>query len=155
MILLKRVASGVRDHFEVRFSEWATTFTLFGLGVVFAFNPGTMSKGPSFVYLNQWADESVWSLIFITAASLRFMALLINGTFRQAFPWSPHIRGMTSLLATCIWGEIVLGMVLAYVYAGGGATGIVAYSTFFGMDVWNLFRSWVDVGRQSVYHGRH
>jgi hypothetical protein len=72
--------------------------------------------------------------------------LVVNGTFRDHFPYSPHLRGFASLVACTFWGQVTLGSVVSAYNSGGAWTGFVIYSAAMLTDMWKLFRSWADIG---------
>ncbi|WP_376704667.1 hypothetical protein RQ479_07950 [Mesorhizobium sp. ISC25] len=150
MIIL-RVADGIRQHFGMRVTEWIMTASLFGWSAMLASNGRTFEGSPSFSVIARYGDETLWANVCLFAAMLRLCALIVNGTFRQ-FRYSPHLRGGASLAACIFWGQITLGVMVAWVTIGGGGTGVIAYATFMAIEMWNLFRAWADVG---ATHRRH
>ncbi|MDR7032919.1 hypothetical protein [Mesorhizobium sp. BE184] len=143
MIIL-RIASGISDHFPQRVSEWIMTAAILGWSSVLAGDTNTFATSKSFVVLASYFSEPNWSLICFIVGMTRLAALVVNGTFRQ-FAYSPHLRGAASFIACVFWGQIALGVCLAW-WGGGSGTGVVAYCTFMAIEMWNLFRAWADVG---------
>lgn len=143
MIVL-RVASGISEHFPQRVSEWIMTAAILGWASVLGADPTTFETSPSFSVLAAYGTETNWSLVCLAVGMARLVALVINGTFRQ-FQYSPHLRGAASFIACVFWGQISLGVCLAWL-SGGSGTGVIAYSTFMALEMWNLFRAWADVG---------
>jgi hypothetical protein len=143
MIVL-RLANGIREHFPARVSEWIMTAAILGWAAVLSGDPGTFETSRSFQEIARYGDERFWSTVCLAVGLLRLAALVVNGTFRQ-FPYSPHLRGGASFVACVFWGQIALGVLIAWV-SGGSGTGAVAYCTFMTIEVWNLFRAWADVG---------
>jgi hypothetical protein len=144
--IVLKIGRGIADHFPVRFSEWTMTYALFGLGWVLWLDPLTFDKTASFAEMARWADERTWALVCMAAAFLRLIALVVNGTFKDHFPYSPHLRGFASLVACTFWGQVTLGIVVSAYNSGGAWTGLVIYSAAMLTDMWNLFRSWADIG---------
>lgn len=145
--LFVRMLGGVVDHFPVRVQEWIMALGMLGWGWAMWLDPMTFDKNPSLSEMARLADESTWSLVMVGAGFLRLFSLLVNGTFRETFRFSPHLRGYTALLACFIWGQITLGILVSYFRDGGVLTGFVAYGVFMLLDLWNLLRAWADVGR--------
>ena len=143
MIIL-RIADGIYEHFPARVSEWIMTCAILGWSAVLAADPLTFSTSPSFSVLATYAGETGWSFICLAVGLLRLSALIVNGTFRT-FRYSPHLRGVASVIACVFWGQIALGVFVAW-WLGGSGTGVIAYSTFMVIELWNLFRAWADVG---------
>lgn len=145
-----KVGRGIKDHFPVRVSEWLMTYALLGWGVVLFADPATFSKSPGFSEIARWLDQETWAAICINIGAWRLFALVVNGTFKTHFPYSAHLRGYAALVACFFWGQIVLGVAVAWYANNGGLTGFIAYSTFFLFDVWNLLRAWFDIGVNKV-----
>lgn len=148
MIIL-RVYRGVADHFPIRFPEWVMLWPSLGLWVGLQVDPGMFSKSDSFSYLAAWANEATWAAILGLCAVFRLAALTINGTFK-GFAFSPHIRAVASLVGVAIWSQVSLGFLMAFLFAGGAFSAVVAWSTPVIIELWNVFRSWSDVGRNAV-----
>lgn len=149
MILLRRVAGGVANHFRVRASEWTMLWPTFGLYFVLMNDPTMFRTSPSFSVLADWADETTWALFVIASGIARLAALTINGTFR-GFVFSPHIRAGASLIGVAIWSQVSLGFLMAWLTAGGAASGVIAWSTMVLLEIINTHRSWADVGSQGM-----
>lgn len=155
MIIL-RVWRGVADHFPIRATEWIMMLPTFGMAAAFRVAPDMFSVSPSFQRLAVWADEATWGTIVLACGVARFAALIINGTF-AGFRLSPHIRFCASLAGIAFWSQFTLCFILAYLSGKGAPSAIVAYGTFCLMELWNLYRSGSDVGRDisgDRYDGR-
>jgi hypothetical protein len=120
------------------------TAAILGWSSVLAADPGTFDTSRSFAVLQAYGSEATWAMICFAVGMTRLAALVVNGTFRQ-FRFSPHLRGGASFIACVFWGQIGLGVCLAW-WGGGSGTGVVAYCTFMAIEMWNLFRAWADVG---------
>ncbi|HZH10527.1 MAG TPA: hypothetical protein VEZ24_09160 [Microvirga sp.] len=144
--IVLRIGQGIAEHFPVRVSEWIMLVPLLGWANTLALDPLTFDKSTSFIEMSRWADEVTWGWICFAAAFLRLSALIVNGTFKSSFPYSPHFRGFASLVICIFWGQITLGILVSVVSNGGVFTGFWAYLGFMLLEMWNLFRAWVDVG---------
>lgn len=144
--IVLRIGGGIADHFPIRFSEWFLTYPLLGWAWTLLKDPQTFEKSTSFTEMARWADATTWSSVCFIAAFLRLFALIINGTFKQHFPYSPHLRGLASLVICIFWGQITMGIVVSVAANGGAWTGFWAYSGYMILECWNLFRAWADVG---------
>lgn len=144
--IVLRIGQGVADHFPIRFSEWFLTWPLLGWAWTLQADPATFDKSTSFQEMATWADERTWALVCFGAAFVRLFALIVNGTFKQHFPYSPHLRGLASFLICFFWGQITLGIAISVTGNGGVWTGFFAYSGFMLLEMWNLVRAWADVG---------
>lgn len=151
MVIL-RIAGGITEHFPQRVSEWVMTAAILGWSAVLAIDQSTFETSRSFTEIARYGDEEHWALICLIVGLLRLAALVVNGTFRQ-FRYSPHLRGFASIAACIFWGQIALGVLVAW-STGGSGTGVVAYLTFMALEAWNLFRAWADVGAARKAAGR-
>jgi hypothetical protein len=151
--LFLRVVSGVAEHFPIRVGEWIMGGAMVGFGWVLWLVPDSFDRSTSLYEMGRIADESTWASLAVTVGFLRLCALFINGTFRETFRYSPHLRGMAAVLACFIWGQITLSILVSYYLSGGILTGFVAYGTLMLLDMWNLFRAWADVGHYKVNPG--
>lgn len=148
MIIL-RVYRGVADHFPIRVSEWIMVWPAIGLWFGLQLDPVMFAKSSSFAFLAAWGDESTWASIVGLCAVCRLAALTINGTFK-GFAFSPHIRAAASLIGVAIWSQVSLGFLMAFLVSGGAISGVIAWSTFVIAELWNVVRSWDDVGKNAA-----
>lgn len=147
MIILRRVAGGVANHFKVRASEWVMLWPAFGLWATLIDDPQMFQTSPSYSVLASWFDETTWALLIAFSGVARLGALTVNGTFR-GFVFSPHIRAGASLIGVAIWSQVSLGFLMAWLFAGGAASGFIGWSTMVLLEIINTHRSWIDVGKQ-------
>lgn len=148
MIVL-RVYRGVADHFPIRVAEWIMVWPALGMWFALQADPEMFAKSRSFAYIATWASESAWAWAILLAALARLLALTVNGTFK-GFAFSPHIRAAASLIGVAVWSQISLGFLMAFILANGAASGIIGWSTLVIVEIWNVFRSWSDVGRNAA-----
>jgi len=147
-VIVLRVYRGITDHFPIRVSEWVMAWPAIGLWVALQVDPQMFDRSPSFAYLAHWGDELTWAWVIGLCGVLRLLALTINGTFK-GFAFSPHIRAAASLIGVAVWSQVSLGFLMAALTGGGAASGAIAWSTMVLMEVFNTYRSWSDVGRNS------
>ena len=143
--IVLRVGQGIAEHFPVRVSERFMLVPLLGWAWTLLLDPSTFDKSTSFAEMGRWFDEVTWSWICFLAGFLRLSALVVNGTFKDRFPYSPHFRGFASLVICIFWGQVTLGILISVSNNGGVMTGFWAYLGFMLLETWNLFRAWVDV----------
>lgn len=148
MKLFVRLNRGIVDHFPVRATEWVMAWPAFGMWAALQAQPDMFGTSPSFSTLAEWAAEGTWAAFVIACSLARLFALSINGTFKEAFPYTPHLRVIASLMGIAFWSQFTLGFISSYLYADGAASPVVAYSTFCLLELLNIFRSWSDVGAQ-------
>jgi len=145
--LIVRLYRGIADHFTIRWTEWAMLWPAFYMWVTFAANPDLFSRSPSFATLASWFDETTWGLIFWVTMVFRFAALAINGTFK-GFEFSPHIRAAASFVGVLTWSQVSLGFLVAWQFGSGLPTAFGIYTLPVILEFMNVWRSWLDVGRQ-------
>ncbi len=139
MIIL-RLAAGIKEHFRLRFTEWLGCAVLFGWSLGLATQPDTFSLSPSFEILASYGSPLHWAIICQVAAVVRLIALGVNGTFRTVFPYAPHLRAAASLFAVIFWGQVTVGVLVAF-FGGGAVTGIIAYAGYTVLELWNFFHA--------------
>jgi hypothetical protein len=120
--------------------EWVGGAVLIGWSLGLAYQPATFDVSPSFNMLASFATESMWPGLCLIAGAVRLFALFINGTFRERFAYSPHLRACASFFAMLLWAQVTLGVTIAFL-SGGAVTGIIAYGGYTLMEFINFFRS--------------
>lgn len=147
MTIYLRAAHDIREHFPQRVTEWIMTIiAMGGFSYALATEPNTFEVGRAFRILAQYGDEKFWSSICASVFIVRLVALVINGTFKDRFPYAPHMRAYASFLACIFWGFIVVGVLMAHINEGATLQAVVIYFVMFSLDMWNFLRAWVDVG---------
>lgn len=148
MIVLRRVAGGIRDHWDVRSSEWLMLYPAVGIGIALLAQPNMFASSPSFDTIARFnSDEGMWATLVLLCALLRLVALTVNGTFKS-FPYSPHMRMAASLAGILFWSQWALGFVNSWLFDGGALTAVFAYSAFCLAELLNWSRSWADIGNK-------
>ncbi len=142
-VILVRIYRGVKDHLNIRWSEWLMLYPTFGMWIALNLDPHMFDKSASFAYLRTYFDEGTWALILGFAGLVRVFALLINGTFK-GFGISPHLRALAALIGVAIWSRYSMGLVLAAVHSDGALSGVVAWSPMVIIEVINLHRALTD-----------
>lgn len=143
-MIVVRIAQGAWQHAGVRATEWIGAVPLALMGYVLWDEFDVFSISPSFVMLKQWAPESTWANILLSAAVLRLTALFVNGYFR-AFRHSPTIRFSASCIAALSWSAFASAFFIAWHSMGGSPTAWVAYSTLVLFELRNAYVSRVDM----------
>ena len=139
-----RVYRGVRDHFPARASEWVLGFALTSWGALLL-RPGAMfDTSPAFRTMASMASENVWGWAAIAIGISRLFALILNGTFPTTWygRFSPHVRGVMSILSMFVWLSITLGLYRVETEN----TGVAIYFWLMVLDVWNCGRAFRDAG---------
>lgn len=144
LMIVVRMATGVKKHFHIRATEWVMLFPTVVLGLVLLFQSTMFDTGPSFSVIKGWADEKTWALFVLLCAALRTGALAVNGTF-QGFGVSPHMRLSASFAGALFWSQFGLGFVVAALTGQATWLAPLFIATFCLMEVLNIVRSWTDV----------
>lgn len=139
-----RVASGVKNHFHIRATEWGMLFPSVWMGVALIYQHNMFSTSPSFRILAGWAPEQIWALFVLVCALVRVIALVVNGTF-QGFGISPHLRLMASIVGICFWSQYTLGFIVAATTGNGAWSAPIVYMTLCLFEILNITRSSADV----------
>ncbi len=139
--MLKRLWSGIANHFRLRATEWFGCAVLLQLGKTLYFPPPAFPHSESWDVMAAMMSEESWGLIFLAIGALRLAALTVNGTFK-GFRFSPHIRCATAFLAAGLWLQVVLSML----EAAPNGTGYVVYRLILLLELYNVWRSAADAG---------
>lgn len=124
-------------------------FPAIGMGVALSvLQPDMFDTTPSFSTISRWGDESFWAFCVLVCATLRLVALVVNGTFDE-FRYSPHMRLGASLVGILFWSQFTLGFISSWAAGLGSLSAVFAYSTFCLAELLNMTRSWSDIGRGS------
>lgn len=148
MLILRRISSGIIDHFPIRKSEWVMGLAALGMAYVFRLQPDMFSIGKSFQVLATMAPEIIWGIAAMVIAIMRGFALGVNGTFK-GFGYSPHLRLTASVFGLMYWSQFLLGVLIAGIYHGGAFSAVVAYGTFCALELVNISQSTHDLKRQA------
>lgn len=147
MLIVRRVFSDIRRHFPARVPEWIMAIPLIGWAFVLTVDRSTFETASSFGVIAEYGDEQFWANVCMLAATMRLLALIVNGTFKS-FRYSPHLRAFASAAAAVFWGQITLGIFVAWATMNGVGTGFFAYGTFTIFEISNAYRARRDVGEQ-------
>ena len=125
----------IKDHFKLRFAEWAVGIGLFAMGVTLACNPGLFQSNYLFSGMLKLGSQLQWMLACFTIASIRLVFLVINGTWRR----SAHLRavgsGLSALIWTAMWGSYVtLGVALPILAILGILIALDIYSLWYAAE---------------------
>lgn len=145
-MIIVRVATGIKSHWQIRLTEWLMVYPAIGMGIVLLYQPDLFSTSRAFDQIAQWADQSTWALFVLVCAMSRLVALTVNGTF-AGFPYSPHMRLVASFIGIAFWSQFCLGLTTAALLVGSSWTGPVVYSTLCLGELLNFYRSWSDIAR--------
>lgn len=132
-------------HFPGRALEWAGGLMMLPWGI-YVFTHPTLFTDPRistvFEGLAQaawfWPPHVSWGLFAVTVASIRLVALYVNGTRPVA---SPRIRLFASFLSAFVWTQVLVGMIKADV----PNTGLVLYTGLICADIYSAARATRDV----------
>lgn len=145
-MIVVRVATGIRSHFDVRATEWLMIYPALGISIALLYQHSMFSTSPSFQIVQQYWTETQWALIGLIVVLARLIALTVNGTF-AGFRYSPHMRLTASAFGVFFWSQFTIGFALAAFTANGAWSAPFAYSTLFLAELLNINRSWTDIAR--------
>ena len=138
-MIIVRVAEGIWEHADARFSEYVGTAALFLWGYVLYSTPWVFDA-ESFRIMASWADQAIWANLLMAGAAFRAVGLVLNGTFVPLRPYTPTLRFIGSIIAFVAWSSVGLGMLYAYLAGNGLPTGPIAYGVFIAPHEWrNVF----------------
>ncbi len=146
MIVIRRISTGIFNHLPVRVSEWIMAYASISMGVALLKQPDMFTTSVSFEMLESWADEGTWAALVLLCGVLRLAALVVNGTF-EGFRFSPHLRAGASVAGAMFWSQYCLGFLMAAAFSGGAWSGPSVYSTLLLLELANIYRAWVDIGK--------
>ena len=147
MLVVRRIADGVKGHWDIRASEWLMLFPAITMGfALVVVQPDMFSTTPSFNTIARWSSESVWACWVLFCATVRLVALTVNGTFEN-FRFSPHMRAAASLVGIVFWSQFTLGFLNSWLDGIGSFSAVGTYSTFCLAEMLNFQRSWRDIAQ--------
>ncbi len=112
-MMLARIWIGVRDHWPGRKFEWLMGAVALGMGLALLVQPYMFELARHYRDLDSWADEGVFSDLFLMCGGFRLVALIINGTFSR-FPYSPHLRAVSASMGVMMWGAFAYSFLHAF-----------------------------------------
>lgn len=145
-MIVVRVATGIRSHFDVRATEWLMVYPALGISIALLYQHSMFSTSPSFQVVSQYWSETQWAVIGLLVVLVRLVALTVNGTFAR-FKYSPHMRLTASVIGLFFWSQFTLGFAIAALTGNGAWSAPIAYSTVCLAELLNINRSWTDIAR--------
>lgn len=141
-----RIVTGVKTHFEARFSEWLAAVSLTFWGNRIAAESVAFTNPEAWAGLLRYMPENAWGYLCIAAGTAWLMALTVNGTFANTVysKYSPTVRGVCAIVSAVIWLQVNLSVFAA----NSSGTGI--YPLPLILSVWCVFHAWRDDGRYST-----
>ena len=104
--------NGWRPHFLSRLPEWIAAGFLFALGAQLS-RPGN-SFALSHIYdiLGRMASEREWAFAALSIATVRFVALILNGYFPVIRRVTPAVRSLSAFASGCVWLALTIGLAM-------------------------------------------
>ncbi len=123
-------ADGWRRHLLARLPEWIAAGFLFALGAQLS-RPGN-SFALSHIYdiLGRMASERAWAFAALSIATLRLVALILNGFFPVIRRVTPVVRSLSAFASGCVW----LALTIGFVMYNTNVLGIVAHAGWGFLD---------------------
>lgn len=118
--------------FPTRAMEWLLSCMLLSWGLMLL-RPEVSFSTVSYDGLARIADEHTWGVVATAAATVRIVALTINGM------WTPtyHFRSAMAFIACFVWFQISLG----FFVSGNANTGAAIYPWLLLADIINTYRT--------------
>jgi hypothetical protein len=111
--------NGIASHFVLRSPEWWLAFALFGFGYQLAMPGHIFATSSAYDVLARIGDEGAWATVLIGLSSLRFLALVLNGSFRFSRRWTPLVRSATAFVSAGAWFAVSIGLYFGNPHAAG------------------------------------
>lgn len=145
-MLLVRVVDGIRSHFPARAVEWLFAIILFNWGLTLVMPHEVFAAYPAYALMATVASETTWGIGCIIVGGLRFVALVLNGTFadKPYGRYSPHVRAGLAGVSCFFWMQIALSLLAS---EGPPATGLAVYPAILWFEVFCAFRAARDAGQ--------
>lgn len=154
MIIVRMIKDGISEHFPMRVSEWVMLWPTMGMWLAFQVQPDVFQKYPSLQVLAQWAEEETWAAVCLICGILRLIALVINGTFKAQFPYTPHLRVVAAFMSIVFWSQLSLGCLISFLEGHGAVTAVVTYTSLCVFELVNLHRSVADATEMHLRKSR-
>lgn len=141
MSVVVRLRKGITDHLQLRASEWAMLWASGMVGFGLHLQPQLFMASPAYRNLLEWMSQQGWAVLFLACTALRLIALGINGTFHERFPYSPHIRMAVACLSAVVWAQMGYGFFIEWFEAGKAWIVVSLLSLAVILEYINAFRS--------------
>lgn len=145
--MLLRIVTGVRDHFEDRFWEWAGAITTAWWGLKVSGSTTAWTNEEAWRLMTNFfgfpIEENTWGFLFMIVGSIQLLALIINGTFHDTAyaHHSPRVRAITASVSAAMWFLVWMSVL----NSGGAGSGI--YHLPVVVSLWSMRHAWKDTGR--------
>lgn len=134
----------VAGHFGPRLSEWAGSFQMLILGVVFVSVPD-LFDGRTFVYFKAVFGTQIFpGVVLFLFGFLGLVGLTVNGMRREVTPWIRYSRA-------CVGFLLFTGMTTCFMLSGIVSVWLAWYPVAAVVELVNMFRTSKDAGENS--HG--
>ena len=117
MLIVRRTWSGVSTHFSRRRTEWWGALSLYAWGAILVMPDEKWQTSANlglrtFTDLLAIAPENVWGMAAMAVGALRFLSLIINGSWYNTplFKYAPYGRLAASFLSVFFWLQICISL---------------------------------------------
>ncbi len=138
-----RIATGVRTHFPDRWIEWLMAGTMIWWGWKLT-DPATQwANVQAWRFMTLFWSEEAWGWLCVFIGALRFLALVINGTFADTWysKASPWVRALTAGLGAIVWFMVMLSV------SASNTSGAGIYHLPLFLDLWCSLHVFFRTGR--------
>ena len=130
MTIVFRVDEAHPSHLMERLPEWLGAAALFFFGAQLSRPGNSFALAHIYDIIGRMASEREWAFAALTIATVRFVALILNGFFPVIRRVTPAMRATTAFLSGCIW----LALTIGFVMFSSTVLGIVAHGSWALLD---------------------
>ena len=118
------------SHLLLRLPEWMGAGFLFALGAQLSRPGDSFALSRIYDVLARMGSERQWALVALTIATVRFVALILNGFFPLVRRVTPAVRALSAFAGGCVW----LALTVGFAMVNTGVVGIVAHAGWGFLD---------------------
>ena len=118
------------SHLLLRLPEWLGAGFLFALGAQLSRPGDSFALSRIYDVLARMGSERHWALVALTIATIRFVALILNGFFPVIRRLTPVVRALAAFSGGCVW----LALTVGFAMVDTGVVGIVAHAGWGFLD---------------------
>ncbi len=133
IVFRQRTGDALRDwpsHLVLRLPEWLGAGFLFALGAQLSRPGDSFAISRIYAVLARMGTERHWALLALTIATVRFVALILNGFFPVIRRVTPTVRALSAFAGGCVW----LALTVGFAMVNTTIVGIVAHAGWGFLD---------------------
>lgn len=130
------IVTRFQETFRARMAEWVQSVSMATWGAIVLASPGLfLEKKEFYEPLLNIADQTNWGIYALCVGVIRFIFLIINGSWRP----SAHMRAAGSIFSSMLWGAL-------FIAALNLDWNIPASAIYGGLLVLDLVSLWFSAG---------